>query len=142
MQSAEESLIKLATELTERVAYLENVNSTLYQNLCNAQSVIAKSAKYSNSASTGTVEATVQALHKAGAVEADQVEASRQKMLSDANAVHRVLQRVLSLEAGQQKSASLQKAQATLAGGRIVSNDTKTDAQADCMQRMINLLNI
>jgi Skp family chaperone for outer membrane proteins len=142
MQNTEESLIKLAYDLTNRVEYLENVNSALHQQLFGVQSALNKSAEQRKTASAETIEATVNALHKAGALTSSQIEPSKQRFANDAEAVHRVLQKVLSATEGQSKTASYNGRTYSLTGGRVVGNDTKTDAQADCLQRMINLLNI
>ena len=145
MQEVDTALTKLASEMAERLAALENENSALQQRLVLVSHALnekqCKTASEGSVPDKAVVEDTVRALYKTGALDSSQLERSREVMLHDVNAPHRVLQALLNEKLSKEASDN----DANLAGGRLVTQQQQQrrgDAQADCMQRMINLLNI
>lgn len=142
MNSTIASLTKLARALTDRVDELERENTGLYQ----TNRALLKGASASRDAAPAVsgqvVDETLRALLKSGSLREDQLQESRQILLRDAEAPHRVLQKLLYAQC-QTKKAACDDGGDNLTGGRIAGGaGPGKDAQADCLERMMSLLNM
>lgn len=138
MNSNENPLAKLASDLTDRVEFLEKENAALrkeVQEKTASQQVI----KVAPVVSDEVAQATCDALVKAGALNEDQVELTKKAFLEDAEAAHRTICGILDAHA-QSKRAS-EDNDADLSGGKLVSGTMLSkSAEEDCLDRMQNIL--
>lgn len=133
-----DALTKLATELTDRVDQLEHENAELKSSLDTAKAQVktASEQKPGMSVSEQTVDATLAALLKTGSLNQDQIAESKKILMSDAEAPHRILQKLLEVQS-QNKIASDKN---NINGGTLAYCDTKRDHEDDCMDRMMSIL--
>lgn len=138
MDSNVEKLTKLAEELTDRVDALEKENAQL-----KAQ---AKQASVPQVTTAPVVSEQVAAdtcdrLLKAGGITQEQVAQTKEAFLKDPEAVHRTLQVILDGQT-QMKQANASET-VDLSGGRLVDGEAlRKDAQADCLDRMSQILSM
>lgn len=126
MDEALDKMTKLANELCDQLEKAEAENKSLKEQL--AQSKTASVAPTAPVVDADVVEATCDALVKAGSITADQVAECKEAFTNDPSAAHRVLVQILNAPA-QEKTASVE---ADLSGGTLVggiakeaSDDTK-----------------
>ena len=131
------ALTKLASELTDRVDQLEQENAQLKAN-AETLSKRASEDKVADVVSERTVDATLSALLKVGCLNQDQLAESKQILLHDAEAPHRILQKILYAQS-QVKTASDDQ---NIAGGKLADYNGKKDSTDDCMDRMLAILNV
>lgn len=144
MDGTIERLTKLAQDLTDRVDELANENARLSKALEEKSAELTKKAaeqKPSPMVSEQVVDATLDALVKAGALSEDQREESRGIMLADMEAPHRILQRFLDAQ-GQAKTASKQDID-NVSGGKL-ADDTRQTKESDSavLDRMMAILHM
>lgn len=134
---AVEALAKLTQELTDRVDELEKENAELKKTAAEKPVEPAK-PEVASVVSASTVEETLNALHKVGMLTDDQMDESRKILLSDAEAPHRILQKILDAQS-QTKVAS----EENISGGTLIgSSQEKRDPMEDCFDRMERILNM
>lgn len=136
MDSNVEKLTKLAEELTDRVDALEKENAQLKAQAKQASVPVAAPAPV---VSEKVASETCERLVKAGGITQEQVAQTKEAFLKDPEAVHRTLQVVLDGQT-QVKQANASET-IDLSGGRLVDGDAlRKDAQADCLERMSQIL--
>ena len=141
MSETIDALTKLAQDLTDRVDELSKENDSLKKEL-DSQKELAKkaSAPVAPKVSEQVVDATLDALVKAGALQEDQRGESRKVMLEDMEAPHRILQRFLDAQ-GQAKVAAASDTE-NVSGGTL-ANATKTEEDNSAvLDRMMQILNM
>ena len=141
MSETIDALTKLAQDLTDRVDELSKENESLKKEL-DSQKELAKkaSAPVAPKVSEQVVDATLDALVKAGALQEDQRGESRKVMLEDMEAPHRILQRFLDAQ-GQAKVAAASDTE-NVSGGTL-ANATKTEEDNSAvLDRMMQILNM
>ena len=133
---AVEALTKLTEELTNRVDELEKENAELKKTASEKPAEPVKT-EASSVVSASVVEATLDALHKVGMLQDDQMDESRRILSSDAEAPHRILQKILDAQS-QTKVAS----EENISGGTLVGgpDQLKRDPMDDCFDRMERIL--
>jgi alanyl-tRNA synthetase len=144
---AEEALEKLASEMTDRIAALEKENAELKAKLATADEALTKKASEDNAPKTvvpaEVADATVEALLKYGALLPEQADESKQVLLKDAAAAHRVLVRILDAQIQTKKASAGTKDDFDVAGGTLANApEQKPSAQEDCMDRMMTILKL
>ena len=136
MDEALEQMTKLANELCDQLEKAEAENKSLKEQL--AQTKIASEApKAAPVVSAEVVQATCDALVKAGSISADQVEDCKKAFTEDPEAAHRTLVQILNAPA-QEKTASVE---ADLSGGTLVSGTTKQASQ-DGLDSVLQILGL
>lgn len=148
MNDMVESLTKLASELTDRVERLEKANSDLTAENTALKAKLDEAGQTKQAAvqavDEATVNASIDALIKVGAITEEQRQASHDCFLSDPCAAHRVLVRVLDAHS-QTKTAKAADAD-DLRGGRLVSAPAPqpgmTNAEDECRKRMHKILGL
>ena len=134
------SLIKLATELTDRVDALERENAALKVQVKQASNVApAVTAKFSPVVSAEIADATCAALKKAGALSDDQVTQVKYAFMRDPEAAHRTIQGLIDAMANT-KTASETKS-IDLNGGSLVAGQMRTNTAGEaCLDKMERIL--
>ena len=134
---AVEALTKLAEELTDQVDKLQKENAELKKMASAKPEEPAQKPEASSAVSAPVAEATLEALRKVGMLTEDQLEDSRKILLTDAEAPHRILQKILDAQS-QTKVAS----EENISGGVLInSEEPKRDPMDDCFDRMEKILN-
>lgn len=134
------ALTELANELTERVDVLEKDNQQL-RKAASEQTTQAPAAASAPQVPEAVIEDTVNAMHKAGAIAASQVEASKQIMSSDPTAAYRVIQRLLDVQRQVKTAGACDRD--SVSGGRLADcSGADDDPQAACLDRMMSILRI
>lgn len=144
--SMNDNLVKLASDLTDRVEQLEAANARLIQaNLgLVAEATLkqgqSKTASQEKAVSEETVDKTLDLMVKAGALDESQVAEGKQYFMTDPEAPHRILQRLLDAQI-QTKTASAQEEVPPCGEIASVSNvDPITTKQAQCLDAMVEIL--
>jgi predicted phage gp36 major capsid-like protein len=118
-----EQMTKLANDLCDQLEKVEAENKSLKEQL--AQVKTASEAPKDPVVSAEVVQATCDALVKAGSISAEQVEDCKKAFTEDPEAAHRTLVQILNAPA-QEKTASVE---ADLSGGTLVSGSTDQAGQ-------------
>lgn len=144
---AEEALEKLASEMTDRIAALEKENADLKARLAAADEALTKKASEDNApkpvVAADVADATVEALLKYGALLPEQADESKQVLMKDAAAAHRVLVRILDAQIQTKKASASTKDDFDVAGGTLASApEDKPSWQEACVDRMMTILNM
>ena len=129
------ALTKLAEELTARVDELEKENATLKATTADMRK--QASAEKPPVVSAEVADSTLSLLVKTGALNEDQIGDSRKILMSDPEAAHRVLQRILDAQL-QTKTAS--EDQSELYGGRLAGGSGIQSPEDACLDRMMRIL--
>lgn len=144
MGSNMDALTKLASELTDRVEELEKQNEQLCaenKTLKEAQVKQAAAAVVSEEVAAKTCELLV----KAGSIQPDQVEATKQAFLHDPEAAHRTIEGFVdALAQAKTAAGSTEQEVDDVSGGRLatpLSGQNKT-AEENCLDRMAQILNM
>ena len=116
MDKALEQMTKLANELCDKLEAAEAENKSLKEQL-EQQTKTASEIPSAPCASADVVQATCDALVKAGRLEADQVELCKEAFLKDPDAAHRTIVQLLNAPA-QEKTAHVDE---DVSGGKLVS---------------------
>ncbi len=138
------ALEKLAESLIDRVDALEKENAALVKKAAEAEQQLAMTkAAAANAAgpvvSEAVVDATVDALVKAGSLNEDQRAEGKRILMEDMEAPHRVLQKLL-YDGVQVKTATVSSDE-NIRGGMLVDATPVTpDAREACLARMTALL--
>lgn len=135
MDEALEQMTKLANELCDQLEKVEAENKSLKEQL--AQVKTASEAPAAPVVSAEVVQATCDALVKAGSISAEQVEDCKKAFTEDPEAAHRTLVQILNAPA-QEKTASVE---ADLSGGTLVSGTTNQEGQ-DKMASIYQILGL
>lgn len=114
MDEALDKMTKLANELCDKLEAAEAENKSLKEQLAQTKTASAAPAPC---ASAEVVQATCDALVKAGRLEADQVELCKEAFLKDPDAAHRTIVQLLNAPA-QEKTAHVDE---DVSGGKLVS---------------------
>ena len=136
MDEALNKMTKLANELCDQLEKAEAENKSLKEQL--AQSKTASVAPVAPVVDADVVEATCDALVKAGSITADQVAECKEAFTNDPSAAHRVLVQILNAPA-QEKTASVE---ADLSGGTLVGGVTKEASEDTKYQSMFETLGL
>ena len=135
MDDALEKMTKLANDLCDQLERVEAENKSLKEQL-EAQTKTASAAPAETPvASAEAVQATCEALVKAGRLEADQVDLCKEAFLKDPDAAHRTIVQLLTAPA-QEKAASVEE---DVSGGTLV-NGSATAAPEDKYAEMFRIL--
>lgn len=138
MSSNENPLAKLASDLTDRVEFLEKENAELRKSV-QEKTASQQVLKVAPVVSDEVAQATCDALVKAGALNEDQVLETKQAFLDDPEAAHRTICGILDAQA-QSKSAS-ESDTMDLKGGTLVTGSVLSkSAEEDCLDRMQSIL--
>jgi len=135
MDEALEQMTKLANELCDQLEKTEAENKSLKAQL--AQVKTASEAPKAPVVSAEVVQATCDALVKAGSISAEQVEDCKKAFTEDPEAAHRTLVQILNAPA-QEKTASVE---ADLSGGTLVSGTANQEGQ-DKMASIYQILGL
>ena len=135
MDEALDKMTKLANELCDQLEKAEAENKSLKEQLEQVKTASAAPAEVPV-VPADVVDATCDALVKAGSITADQVAECKEAFTKDPSAAHRVLVQVLNAPA-QEKTAA---AEADLSGGTLVSGTTKQDS--DKLASMFEILGL
>ena len=134
------SLTKIANELTEWVEALELENEKLKSSLEEQHKTASVAAPAVPIVSDATALETCQALVKAGALTAEQVDLAKEGFLNDPAAAHRTIAGIL--EAFQKQASVLSEQEVDLSGGQTVDGmQIRKTAQDDCFEVMRKILN-
>ena len=136
MDEALDKMTKLANELCDQLEKAEAENKSLKEQL--AQSKTASVVPAAPVVAADVVEATCDALVKAGSITADQVAECKEAFTNDPSAAHRVLVQILNAPA-QEKTASVE---ADLSGGTLVGGVTKEASEDTKYQSMFETLGL
>ena len=138
MDEALEKMTKLANGLCDQLEKVEAENELLKTRLAEQLKIAseAEPQQVVKTASADVVQATCDALVKAGSISADQVEDCKKAFIEDPEAAHRTLVEILNAPA-QEKTASVE---ADLSGGTLVSGTTQ-DSQ-DKMASVYQILGL
>lgn len=141
MDTSIEAFAKLAQELTDRVDSLEKENAELKKTAAAAAEQVKQASEQKKDAevvSRAVVDATLDALVKCGGLNLNEVDKSREIMLRDAEAPHRILQKFLDAERQEKTASDTDNVTGgTLMGSTSNKKDTARDA---CLDRMASLL--
>ena len=138
MDEALEKMTKLANDLCDQLEKAEAENKSLKEQL-DAQTKTASAAPAEVLApSAEAVQATCDALVKAGRLEQDQVELCKEAFMKDPDAAHRTLVQILNAPA-QEKTASVE---ADLSGGTLVGGIAKEASDDTKYQSMFETLGL
>jgi hypothetical protein len=138
MNSNENPLAKLASDLTDRVEALEKENAELRKEV-QAKTASQQVVQVAPVISDEVAQATCDALVKAGALNEDQVEQTKKAFIEDPEAAHRTICGILDAQA-QSKRAS-EDSEADLSGGKLVTGSMLSkSAEEDCLDRMQSIL--
>ena len=119
MDKALEQMTKLANELCDKLEAAEAENKSLKEQLTQIKTASVAPA-VAPCASAEVVQATCDALVKAGRLEADQVELCKEAFLKDPDAAHRTIVQLLNAPA-QEKTAHVEE---DVSGGKLVNGVT------------------
>lgn len=137
MDPTQDALVKLATELTDRVAELEKENTQLKQQAAQVKEASAQIPAPQVTAEL--VDKTCDALLKAGALTEEQLEQTKQAYLTDPDAAHRTIQGLL--DALTHTKTASESSAANVTGGSLVSVKGATAAyEEDCLDKMARIL--
>ena len=130
MDEALEKMTKLANELCDQLEKVEAENKSLKEQL--SQVKTASEVPAAPVASDDVVQATCDALVKAGRLEQDQVATCKEAFLKDPDAAHRTIVQLLNAPA-QEKTAH---AEEDVSGGKLVTSApaAETDKLAGVFQ--------
>lgn len=137
MDEALEKMTKLANELCDQLEKAEAENKSLKAQLAAQTKMASEAPKAAPVVSAEVVQATCDALVKAGSISADQVEDCKKAFTEDPDAAHRTLVQILNAPA-QEKTASVE---ADLSGGTLVSGTTSKEGQ-DKMASVYQILGL
>lgn len=144
MDSNMDALTKLASELTDRVEALEKQNAQL----CSENKALKESQMKQAAATVVSEEIaakTCELLVKAGSIQQDQVEATKQAFLHDPEAAHRTIEGFVDALTQEKTASSSEEQEADdVSGGRLaapLSGQEKT-AEENCLDRMTQILNM
>ena len=125
MDDALEKMTKLANDLCDQLERVEAENKSLKEQL-EAQTKTASAAPAAAPvASAEAVQATCEALVKAGRLEADQVDLCKEAFLKDPDAAHRTIVQLLTAPA-QEKAASVEE---DVSGGTLVNGSAAAESE-------------
>lgn len=127
MDEALEKMTKLANELCDKLEAAEAENKSLKEQLQQVKTAAAEPKTLT--ASAEAVQATCDALVKAGRIEQEQVELCKQAFKEDPDAAHRTIVQILNAPA-QEKQAS-ESEDVDLSGGTLVGSAKKQDDSED-----------
>ena len=119
MDKALEQMTKLANELCDKLEAAETENQSLRAQLAQTKTA-SETPAVAPCASAEVVQATCDALVKAGRLEADQVELCKEAFLKDPDAAHRTIVQLLNAPA-QEKTAHVEE---DVSGGKLVNGVT------------------
>jgi len=138
MDEALEKMTKLANELCDQLEKVEAENELLKTRLAEQLKIASEAPQQVvKTASAEVVQATCDALVKAGSISADQVEDCKKAFNEDPEAAHRTLVQILNAPA-QEKTASVE---ADLSGGTLVSGTAKQASQ-DGLDSVLQILGL
>lgn len=143
MSEIVESLEKLASDLTDRVDELERENTALKARLDEAEkqaktaSVVADPKPV---VSAEVVNKTLEALVKCGALSIEQLDESRNVLMNDAEAPHRLLCKIIDAQAQAKTAASVDHMDNVEGGTVVGDNAPARDRRDDCYERMAAIL--
>ena len=138
MDEALEKMTKLANELCDQLEKAEAENKSLKAQLSQAKTASAAPVQQAPVASAEAVQATCDALVKAGRLEQDQVELCKEAFMKDPDAAHRTLVQILNAPA-QEKTASVE---ADLSGGTLVGGIAKEASEDTKYQSIFETLGL
>jgi len=125
MDDALEKMTKLANDLCDQLERVEAENKSLKEQL-EAQVKTASAAPAETPvASAEAVQATCEALVKAGRLEADQIELCKEAFLKDPDAAHRTIVQLLTAPA-QEKTATVEE---DVSGGTLINGSASTESE-------------
>ena len=130
MDEALEKMTKLANELCDKLEAAEAENKLAQQKTASETPAAAPCA------SANVVQATCDALVKAGRLEADQVELCKEAFLKDPDAAHRTIVQLLNAPA-QEKTAHVED----VSGGKLV-NGSSAATEVDQYAAMFQILGL
>ena len=137
MNPTNDALVKLASELTDRVDELEKENAALRQQA--AQVKQAAAPVTTPVVSEETAAATCDALCKAGALKEEQLKQAKEAYMKDPEAAHRTIQGLLDAMANKKTAAETKDVD--LSGGNLVSGKVASRSHEDsCLDRMQAIL--
>ena len=134
--AALEQMTKLANDLCDQLEKAEAENKSLKEQLAQVKTASAAPAE-TLAVPADVVDATCEALVKAGSITADQVAECKEAFTNDPSAAHRVLVQILNAPA-QEKTAS---AEEDLSGGTLVGGIDK-DASEEKYASMFETLGL
>ena len=139
MDEALEKMTKLANELCDQLEKAEAENKSLKDQL--AQVKTASAAPTAPVASAEAVQATCDALVKAGRLEQSQVEACKNAFMKDPDAAHRAIVQLLNAPAQEKKAAEAEDLD--VSGGTLVGSARKVeDDSADKYASVYSILGL
>lgn len=136
-----EALSKLASDLTDRVAFLEQENAQLRDRVTAGETAHKPvQTPVVKTASLEEIDKACQALVRVGALAPDQIELSKKAFQDDPDAAFRTICGILDAQA-QTKSAS-DASHLDLRGGELVTGAIRAQqsVQEDCIERMCSIL--
>ena len=134
MDEALEKMTKLANELCDKLEAAEAENKSLKEQL--QQVKTASEAPKAPVVSAEVVQATCDALVKAGHLDVEQVKTASEAFMKDPDAPHRVLVKILNAPAQEKKAAESED----VSGGTLVGTPKKSEE--DKYARMFNILDL
>ena len=137
MDKALEQMTKLANELCDKLEAAEAENKSLKDQLAQQTKTASEAPAAAPCASADVVQATCDALVKAGRLEADQVELCKEAFLKDPDAAHRTIVQLLNAPA-QEKTAHVEE---DVSGGKLV-NGAASAAEVDKYAAVFQILSL
>ena len=140
-----EALLKLASEMTDRIAALEKENAELKAQKAAADEALTKKAAEDEAPKTvvpaEVADATVEALLKNGSLQPSQADESKRILMQDATAAHRVLQRILDAQIQTKTAKAAQNDSFDVSGGKLAGEQPEQKPyEDDCLDRMQSIL--
>ena len=125
MDDALEKMTKLANDLCDQLERVEAENKSLKEQL-EAQTKTASAVPPETPvASAEAVQATCEALVKAGRLEADQIDLCKEAFMKDPDAAHRTIVQLLTAPAQEKTAAS----EEDVSGGTLVNGSASAESE-------------
>ena len=137
MDEALEKMTKLANELCDKLEAAEAENKSLKEQLQQVKTASAEPKTLA--ASAEAVQATCDALVKAGRLEQEQVELCKDAFMKDPDAAHRTIVQLLNAPAQEKKAA---ESEMDLSGGTLVGTAKRQDDNDDKYASVYKILGL